>query len=250
MKKHGLILLCSTVFLLCSCGPRLTCNLHELVTPPDARVAMVDKMFPHRSMKSTDCFGHPVYVKTGSWGQTQDEYLYRLNGVLYQKRTIQYAKANRPIIRRNDVPESPALTATEMQEQFTIDPDIPKEVWMQPVGTQSVWIDGERQEYNEYACIPAKQFDFAKARKTRKPARVSPLCRLPIKDKAGTETPLRLAAGVPLMAIDVAAGLLFFVTENTLLITAELISFPIDQTIYIARRQPQQYTGPAWQPAP
>ena len=244
MKKHGLILLCSTVFLLCSCGPRLTCNLHELVTPPDARVAMVDKMFPHRSMKSTDCFEDPVYVETGSWGQTQDEYLYRLNGVLYQKRTIQYAKANRPIIRRNDVPESPALTATEMQEQFTIDPDIPEEVWMQPV-----WIDGERPEYNEYACIPAKQFDFAKARKIRKLDTVFPLCRLPIKDKAGTETPLRLAAGAPLMAIDVAAGLLFFVTENALLITAELISFPIEHSINIAQQQQRQQTGPAWQPA-
>lgn len=247
--KHGLILLCSTATLLCSCGARITCNLHELVTPPDARVAMVDKMFPHRSMKTTDCFEYSVYVETGSWGHTQDEYLYRLNGVLYQKRTIQYAKANRPIIRRNDVPESPALTAAEMQEQFTIDPDIPEEVWMQPVGTQPAWIDGKRQVYNEYACIPAKQFDFAKARKIRKPDTLFPLCRLPLKDKAGTETPLRLAAGAPLMAIDVAAGLLFYVTENALLITAELISFPIDQTIYIARRQPQQQTGPAWQPA-
>lgn len=250
MKKHGLILLCSTVFSLCSCGPRLTCNLHELVTPPDARVAMVDKMFPHRSMKSTDCFEDPVYVETGSWGHTQDEYLYRLNGVLYQKRTIQYAKANRPIIRRNDVPESPALTAAEMQEQFTIDPDIPEEVWMQPVGTQPAWIDGKRQVYNEYACIPAKQFDFAKARKIRKPDTLFPLCRLPLKDKAGTETPLRLAAGAPLMAIDVAAGLLFFVTENALLITAELISLPIEHSINIAQQQQRQQTGPAWQTAP
>ncbi len=244
MKKHVLLLLCSTVFLLCSCGARLTCNLHELVSPPDARVAMVDKMFPHRSMKSTDCFGESVYVETGSWGQTQDEYLYQLNGVLYQKRTIQYAKANRPIIRRNDVMESPALTAAEMQEQFTIDPDIPEEVWMQPV-----WIDGKRREYNEYACIPAKQFDFAKAHKIRKTTTAYPLCNLPLKDKAGTETPLRLAAGAPLMAIDVAAGLLFFVTENALLITAELISLPIDHTINIAQQQQRQQTGPAWQPA-
>ena len=128
--------LCLAAMGLSSCcfEQPLTCNLRELVTPPDARVAMVDHHFPHRPAVSLDGL---VRYETGSKACSFEPYLYQLNGIYYQRRTIQYAKAHRPIIRRADRADHflrYPLTHQQLEEQFTFDSSIPEEVWMQPVG--------------------------------------------------------------------------------------------------------------------
>ena len=205
--------LCLAAVGLSSCSffaSPLTCNLSELVAPPDARVAMVDHRFPHRPAGHPDAWGG--VVKTGTWGSSSDLYLYQLNGIYYRKRTIQYASAHRPIIRRADRPDSYAypLTYQQRDEQFTFDSSIPEEVWMQPVN-----ITGEAIEYNSLSCIPASRFDFARARKVAHDLQSTcyPLCDLPIKDKPGTPSVWRSVVGAPLAAVDMAATATLCVAE-------------------------------------
>ncbi len=222
----------------------LTCNLSELVAPPDARVAMVDHRFPHRPAGHPDAWGG--VVKTGTWGSSSEIYLYQLNGIYYRKRTIQYAKAHRPIIRRADRPDSYAypLTYQQRDEQFTFDSSIPEEVWMQPVD-----ITGEAEEYNKLCCIPASQFDFSKARRTARYGHIQePLCDLPIKDKPGTSSLWRTVTGVPLAAVDMAATATLCVAECCAAVLV-LPAYPFH--IFIEQQQQNPYHVeddelPAW----
>ena len=215
-----------------------TCNLRELVAPPDARVAMVDHRFPHRPAGHPDDWGG--VVKTGTWGSSSDLYLYQLNGIHYQKRTIQYASAHRPIIRRADSTHSYtyALTERQLREQFTFDPSIPEEVWMQPVN-----ITGEAIEYNSLSCIPASRFDFARARKVAHDLQSTcyPLCDLPIKDKPGTPSVWRNVVGAPLAAVDMAATATLCVAEGTAAICAAVIILPAYPFITYAQQQQQLF---------
>ncbi len=214
-----------------------TCNLRELVSPPDARVAMVDHHFPQRRAKLDDWVG---VIETGSWGSSSDLYLYQLNGIHYQKRTIQYASAHRPIIRRADSTDSYtyALTERQLREQFTFDPSIPEEVWMQPVN-----ITGEAIEYNSLSCIPASRFDFARARKVAHNLQSTcyPLCDLPIKDKPGTPSVWRSVVGAPLAAVDMAATATLCVAEGTAVICAAVIILPAYPFITYAQQQQQPF---------
>lgn len=242
--------------LLSSCYAPLTCNLHELVAPPDARVAMAEGLFPGRAI---DYGTEEPKVRVWSNAYETDIYapyadkencLYEWNHLLYQKRCVKYAIANRPIIRRDDAPEAPALNIKDHNKQFTIDNSIPTEIWMQPVSTDEM--AGPNNE--RYVCIPAEQFDFKRAKKVKKPAVFRPLCALPLHDKPGTESPLRLAASIPLELVDGIATLSMFAAEGCLYAAAALISWPIDEIIYSVQRQPQQQQfeqflqeSPTWQ---
>ena len=225
--KHKYLPLAATI-LLSSCSyTYTTCNLQELVTPPDARVAMVDGYFPKRS-----------FVLYGGVGPR----LYKWNNVLYQKRVISYAVANRPIIRREDAPWATWLTPEETKEQFTIDSTIPEEVWMQPVGTWEEACSG-----NPYACIPASQFDFAEAKEVTyhrvdAPERLITLCDLPLQDKAGTETAWRNIVGFPLGMIDFTANASFFVVESGLLLSGAIIALPFAP--FVNMQQQEEPTQP------
>lgn len=232
--------ICLAAMALSSCSffaSPLTCNLSELVAPPDARVAMVDHHFPQRRAKVDDWVG---VIETGSWGSSSDPYLYQLNGIHYQKRTIQYASAHRPIIRRADSTDSYtyALTERQLREQFTFDPSIPEEVWMQPVN-----ITGEAIEYNKLSCIPADRFDFARARKVAHNLQSTcyPLCDLPIKDKPGTPSVWRSVVGAPLAAVDMAATATLCVAEGTAAICAAVIILPAYPFITYAQQQQQLF---------
>ena len=232
--------LCLAALGLSSCSffaSPLTCNLSELVAPPDARVAMVDHHFPQRRAKVDDWVG---VIETGSWGSSSDPYLYQLNGIHYQKRTIQYASAHRPIIRRADRTDSYtyALTERQLREQFTFDPSIPEEVWMQPVN-----IAGEAIEYNSLSCIPASRFDFARARKVAHNLQSTcyPLCDLPIKDKPGTPSVWRSVVGAPLAVVDMAATATLCVAEGTAGICAAVIILPAYPFITYAQQQQQLF---------
>ncbi|MBR5214402.1 MAG: lipoprotein [Akkermansia sp.] len=237
--KKSILPICAA-FALSSCYAPLTFNLHELVAPPDARVAMAEGLFPGRAID----FGneeHCVRVWSDAYStdifapcSDAENYLYEWNHILYQKRYIQYAVANRPIIRRDDVAEAPALHIDDHNKQFTIDKSIPTEIWMQPVSTdETAVLNNER-----YVCIPAEQFDFKRAKKVKKTSSCRSLCALPLNDKPGTESPLRVAASIPLELVDGIATLSFFAAEGCLYAAMGLISFPIDEIIYAA--QPQQ----------
>lgn len=217
--------------LLCSCQARITCNLHELVAPPDARVAMVDGFFPGRTIDLGWEERHDHAYSTDNLVP----YLYEWNNVLYQKRLIQYAVANRPIIRRDDAPEAPALSIEEHIKQFTIDKSIPTEIWMQPVTTDKT----ATPDNAKYVCIPAAQFDFKRAEKVKTPTDFRALCALPLKDKTGTESALRMAASIPLELVDGVASLGFNAAESALRIAAEIISLPIDPLINCTQQQRQ-----------
>ncbi|MBE6419345.1 MAG: hypothetical protein E7031_04365 [Akkermansiaceae bacterium] len=196
-----------TALLLSSCSWKpITCNLHELLSPPDARVAMIDGVYPGASP-----FAYADVSKD----------LYELNGVLYQKVTIQYAVANRPIIRRVDAPWGHPTSDDEMKEQFTIDSTIPEEVWMQPVGTWQDSIDGKK-----YVCIPATQFDFNKAKKTQKKGELHQLSGVPYQNNPGTMSTWRSIASTPLAITDIAANTAFFVGEGSLLLSGAIIALP------------------------
>lgn len=215
--------LCLAAVGLSSCcfDAPLTCNLRELASPPDARVAMVDHMFPRRNLRTSDEFG--ALLSTGTWcGFTYPD-LYQLNGIYYRKRTIQYARAHRPIIRGvDDAAFSNPLTREETQEQFTIDSTIPEEVWMQPVN-----VTDKDMEFNQLVCIPARQFDFARARKVVSPVPCpSPLCDLPIKDKPGTPSAWLQLAEVPLVAVDAVATATLRVAEGVVFVGAAAILLP------------------------
>ena len=242
--------------LLSSCYAPLTCNLHELVAPPDARVAMAEGLFPGRAIDYgteepkvrvwSNAYSTDIYAPYADKGNC----LYEWNHILYQKRCVKYAIANRPIIRRDDAPEAPALSIKDHNKQFTIDNSIPTEIWMQPVSTDEM--AGPNNE--RYVCIPAEQFDFKRAKKVKKPAAFRPLCALPLHDKPGTESPLRLAASIPLELVDGIASLSMFAAEGCLYAAAALISWPIDEIIYSVQRQPQQQQfeqflqeSPTWQ---
>ena len=220
----------------------LTCNLRELVTPPDARVAMVDHHFPHRPAVSLDGL---VRYETGSKACSFEPYLYQLNGIYYQRRTIQYAKAHRPIIRRADRADhflSYPLTHQQYEEQFTFDTSIPEVVWMQPVD-----VTGEEREYNKLSCIPADRFDFAKARKVAKNSLSTciPLCDLPLKDKLGTSSIWRTVAAAPLAVVDMAATATLCVAEGTAEICASLIVLPAYPFILFGQQQQRQQQQPS-----
>ena len=212
----------------------LTCNLRELVTPPDARVAMVDHHFPHRPAESSDGL---VRYETGSKACSFEPFLYQLNGIYYQRRTIQYAKAHRPIIRRADSADSYPLTHQQYEEQFTFDTSIPEVVWMQPVD-----VTGEEREYNKLSCIPADRFDFAKARKVAKKSLSTciPLCDLPLKDKPGTSSIWRTVAAAPLAVVDMAATATLCVAEGTADICTSVIVLPAYPFILFGQQQQRQ----------
>ncbi len=237
--------LCLAAMGLSSCcfEQPLTCNLRELVTPPDARVAMVDHHFPHRPAESSD--GFKVRYETGSKACSFEPYLYQLNGIYYQRRTIQYAKAHRPIIRRADRADHflrYPLTHQQLEEQFTFDSSIPEEVWMQPVG-----VTGEANEYNKLSCIPADQFDFAKARKVAKKSLSTciPLCDLPLIDKPGTSSLWRTAVGAPLAVVDIAATATLNVAEASAFICAAAIVLPTYPFILFGQQQQRQQQQPS-----
>ena len=215
----------------------LTCNLRELVTPPDARVAMVDHHFPHRPAVSLDGL---VLYETGSKACAFEPYLYQLNGIYYQRRTIQYAKAHRPIIRRADRADYFSrypLTHQQLEEQFTFDTSIPEVVWMQPVD-----VTGEEREYNKLSCIPADRFDFANARKVAENSLSTciPLCDLPLKDKPGTSSIWRTVAAAPLAVVDMAATATLCVAEGTAEICRAVIVLPAYPFILFGQQQQRQ----------
>lgn len=219
----------------CCFDSPLTCNLRELASPPDARVAMVDHMFPCRYYQTSDGFW--VLIPTGTWGDSDEPYLYQLNGIHYRKRTIQYARAHRPVIRRADRADvfSYPLMDTQLREQFTIDSSIPEEVWMQPVN-----VTDKDMEFNQLVCIPAKQFDFARARKMASPIpSPRPLCDLPIKDKPGTSSLWRNVLGAPLAVVDMAATATLCVAEGAVVIGAAIILLP-GYPFFIYAEQQQQ----------
>ena len=216
----------------------LTCNLRELVTPPDARVAMVDHHFPHRPAETSD--GFKVRYETGSKACSFEPYLYQLNGIYYQRRTIQYAKAHRPIIRRADRADYFSrypLTHQQLEEQFTFDTSIPEVVWMQPVD-----VTGEEREYNKLSCIPADRFDFANARKVAENSLSTciPLCDLPLKDKPGTSSIWRTVAAAPLAVVDMAATATLCVAEGTAEICRAVIVLPAYPFILFGQQQQRQ----------
>jgi hypothetical protein len=229
--------LCLAAVGLSSCcfEQPLTCNLRELVTPPDARVAMVDHHFPHRPAESSD--GFKVRYETGSKACSFEPYLYQLNGIYYQRRTIQYAKAHRPIIRRADRADSYPLTHQQYEEQFTFDTSIPEVVWMQPVD-----VTGEEREYNKLSCIPADRFDFANARKVAENSLSTciPLCDLPLKDKPGTSSIWRTVAAAPLAVVDMAATATLCVAEGTADICTSVIVLPAYPFILFGQQQQRQ----------
>ena len=105
---------------------------------------------------------------------------------------------------------------------------------MQPVSTDETAVPNNER----YVCIPAEQFDFKRAKKVKKTSSCRSLCALPLNDKPGTESPLRVAASLPLELVDGIATLSFFAAEGCLYAAMGLISFPIDEIIYAA--QPQQ----------
>ncbi len=217
----------------------LTCNLRELVTPPDARVAMVDHPFPHRPAETSD--GFKVRYETGSKACSFEPYLYQLNGIYYQRRTIQYAKAHRPIIRRADRADHFSrypLTHQQLEEQFTFDTSIPEVVWMQPVD-----VTGEEREYNKLSCIPADRFDFANARKVAENSLSTciPLCDLPLKDKPGTSSIWRTVAAAPLAVVDMAATATLCVAE----ICTAVIVLPAYPFILFGQQQQRQQQQPS-----
>ena len=231
--------LCLAAMGLSSCcfEQPLTCNLRELVTPPDARVAMVDHHFPHRPAESSDGL---VRYETGSKACSFEPYLYQLNGIYYQRRTIQYAKAHRPIIRRADRADhflSYPLTHQQYEEQFTFDTSIPEVVWMQPVD-----VTGEEREYNKLSCIPADRFDFANARKVAENSLSTciPLCDLPLKDKPGTSSIWRTVAAAPLAVVDMAATATLCVAEGTAEICRAVIVLPAYPFILFGQQQQRQ----------
>ena len=238
--KKSILPICAA-FALSSCYAPLTFNLHELVAPPDARVAMAEGLFPGRAI---DYGTEEPKVRVWSNAYSTDIYapyadkencLYEWNHILYQKRCVKYAIANRPIIRRDDAPEAPALNIKDHNKQFTIDNSIPTEIWMQPVSTDEM--AGPNNE--RYVCIPAEQFDFKRAKKVKKPASFRPLCALPLHDKPGTESPLRVAASLPLELVDGVATLSFFVAEGCLYTALGLISLPFDEIFYATQQQQQ-----------
>ena len=252
MKTIFLKILATTALCLAAVGlssccfeQPLTCNLRELVTPPDARVAMVDHHFPHRPAETSD--GFKVRYETGSKACSFEPYLYQLNGIYYQRRTIQYAKAHRPIIRRADRADHflrYPLTHQQLEEQFTFDTSIPEVVWMQPVD-----VTGEEREYNKLSCIPAELFDFAKARKVAKKSLSSspciPLCDLPLKDKPGTSSIWRTVAAAPLAVVDMAATATLCVAEGTAEICTAVIVLPAYPFILFGQQQQRQQQQPS-----
>lgn len=209
----------------CCSNDFLTCNLVELVAPPDARVPMVDGLYPYSNihnveLTATGC--EPTYLDLSPEVVTacNNPYLYECNGILYIKRTVQYAKADRPIIRRADSLYGQSMSISDMHRQFTIDPAIPAEEWMQPVSTAPNALKDA-----SLRCIPAKQFDFKKAKK-RPYQKYTQLCALPYEPQPGTTSLWRTIVGLPLFITDTAANIAFFVTESGYMVTRGLLKLP------------------------
>lgn len=181
--------------LLSSCGmPYFTCNTAEQLAPPDKRVALINGSFPKRAQNT--------FTPTAYW---------ELDGRTYTEVCVQYAIPHRPFLRQS---ESGArylyarpLTAEEMQEDFTIDPDIPARRYL---------ISSDK------APIPAEEFDFRRAKRSKSTPQSRPcfFVKNEFPDIPGTPSTWRSIAQAPLQIVDMGVSL----TLNTAWIAALVVT--------------------------